>query len=118
MTTTTALAFELPAALEATEPPEARGSARDAVRLMVADAQADHITHAAFTELAEFLTAGDLVVVNVSQTLPAALAATRADGTAVRVHWWSCAPPTAPTRCEATRGRRSRSPDRAPADPS
>lgn len=90
--TTAALAFELPQALEATAPPEARGYARDAVRLMVADAQADHIIHAAFTELPEFLTAGDLVVVNVSQTLPAAVAATRADGSAVRVHFATRAP--------------------------
>ncbi|MGH2892822.1 MAG: S-adenosylmethionine:tRNA ribosyltransferase-isomerase [Solirubrobacteraceae bacterium] len=89
---TTALAFELPQALEATEPPEARGTARDAVRLMVTDAREGHITHAAFTELPEFLDAGDLVVVNVSQTLPAAVAATRADGTAVRVHFATRAP--------------------------
>jgi S-adenosylmethionine:tRNA ribosyltransferase-isomerase len=90
--TTTALAFDLPQALEATAPPEARGRTRDAVRLMVADARADHITHAAFTELPEFLAAGDLVVVNVSQTLPAAVAARRADGTAVRVHFATRAP--------------------------
>jgi S-adenosylmethionine:tRNA ribosyltransferase-isomerase len=90
--TSTALAFELPHALEATAPPEARGSARDAVRLMVADARAEHITHAAFNELPEFLAAGDLVVVNVSQTLPAAVAATRADGTPVRVHFATRAP--------------------------
>jgi S-adenosylmethionine:tRNA ribosyltransferase-isomerase len=89
---TTALAFELPHALEATEPPEARGSARDAVRLMVAEAREDHITHAAFTELPEFLAAGDLVVVNVSQTLPAAVAATRSDATPVRVHFATRAP--------------------------
>jgi S-adenosylmethionine:tRNA ribosyltransferase-isomerase len=88
----TALAFELPQALEATAPPEARGGARDAVRLMVADARGDHINHAAFTELPEFLAAGDLVVINVSQTLPAAVAATRADGAAVRVHFATRAP--------------------------
>ncbi|HEX3979200.1 MAG TPA: S-adenosylmethionine:tRNA ribosyltransferase-isomerase [Solirubrobacteraceae bacterium] len=90
--TTAALAFELPDALEATEPPEARGSARDTVRLMVADAAEDHITHAAFPELPEFLHAGDLVVVNLSQTLPAAVAAVRADGSAVRVHFATRAP--------------------------
>jgi S-adenosylmethionine:tRNA ribosyltransferase-isomerase len=89
---TAALAFELPHALEATGPPEARGTARDAVRLMVAEAREDHITHAAFTELPEFLAAGDLVVVNVSQTLPSAVAATRADGTPVRVHFATRAP--------------------------
>jgi S-adenosylmethionine:tRNA ribosyltransferase-isomerase len=89
---TAALAFELPHALEATEPPEARGMARDAVRLMVADVQNEHITHATFGELPEFLAAGDLVVLNVSATLPAAVAATRADGTAVRVHFATRAP--------------------------
>ena len=89
---TAALAFQLPRALEATEPPEARGSARDGVRLMVADATNDHITHAAFTELPEFVAPGDLVVVNVSQTLPAAVAATRADGSTVRVHFSTRAP--------------------------
>ena len=61
--TTPALAFELPHSLEATEPPEARGAERDAVRLMVAQAATDRITHAAFSELSEFLSAGDLVVV-------------------------------------------------------
>jgi S-adenosylmethionine:tRNA ribosyltransferase-isomerase len=87
-----ALAFELPHSLEATEPPEARGADRDMVRLMVADAGEDQITHAAFTELPEFLAAGDLVVVNVSATLPAAVAATRSDGSAVRVHFATRAP--------------------------
>jgi S-adenosylmethionine:tRNA ribosyltransferase-isomerase len=89
---TAALAFELPHALEATAPPEARGMARDAVRLMVADVRARHITHAAFGELPEFLAAGDLVVLNLSATLPAAVAARRADGSAVRVHFATRAP--------------------------
>ena len=35
------LAFELPPDLEAHEPPEARGLARDSVRLMVADRARD-----------------------------------------------------------------------------
>jgi S-adenosylmethionine:tRNA ribosyltransferase-isomerase len=90
--TATALAFDLPPALEATEPPEARGLARDAVRLMVAEAREDRIAHAVFAELPEFLARGDLVVVNVSQTLPAAVPATRADGSAVRVHFATRAP--------------------------
>jgi S-adenosylmethionine:tRNA ribosyltransferase-isomerase len=90
--TATALAFELPRALEATEPPEARGARRDSVRLMVTDASQDRITHAVFSELPEFLAAGDLIVLNVSRTLPAAVAATRADGSAVRVHFATRAP--------------------------
>jgi S-adenosylmethionine:tRNA ribosyltransferase-isomerase len=75
-----ALAFELPHRLEAHEPPEARGLARDAVRLMVASNRDRLITHARFRELPAFLAPGDLVVVNTSATLPAALPAERSDG--------------------------------------
>ena len=88
----TALAFELPRAQEATAPPEARGIDRDAVKLMVADAGDGAIFHAAFRELPQLLSPGDLVVVNVSATLAAAVAATRADGSPVRVHFATRAP--------------------------
>jgi len=67
------LAFPLPPALEAHEPPEARGLARDAVRLMVARRGEDHVVHSSFDRLPTFLDPGDLVVVNTSGTLPAAL---------------------------------------------
>ena len=88
----TALAFELPHALEATSPPEARGLARDGVKLMVADASDGAIFHAAFGELPELLAPGDLVVVNVSATLPAAVAGARLDGSPLRVHFATRAP--------------------------
>jgi S-adenosylmethionine:tRNA ribosyltransferase-isomerase len=78
-------AFDLPDERSATEPPEARGLARDGVRLLVATP--DGVTHARFRDLGRFLRAGDLVVVNTSATLPAAVDATRANGTAVVVHW-------------------------------
>jgi S-adenosylmethionine:tRNA ribosyltransferase-isomerase len=71
--------------LEADEPAEARGLARDEVRLMVARAGAP-LEHARFLDLPRFLRAGDLLVVNESATLPAALAATRADGTELTLH--------------------------------
>jgi S-adenosylmethionine:tRNA ribosyltransferase-isomerase len=88
-----ALAFELPQRLEATEPPERRGLARDAVRLLVADASAESLIHARFHELPQLLVPGDLVVVNVSATLPAAVPGRRAgDGGAVRVHFATPAP--------------------------
>ena len=87
-----ALAFELPARLEAREPPEARGLRRDEVRLMVADRPTGAITHSTFAELDRFLQAGDLLVVNVSATLPAALAGRRKDGSAVRIHVATRAP--------------------------
>jgi S-adenosylmethionine:tRNA ribosyltransferase-isomerase len=82
----TALAFELPAGLEATEPPEARGLARDDVRLMVATRSDGGIAHRRVRDLPEVLAPGDLLVVNVSATLPAALAARAADGTPLRLH--------------------------------
>jgi S-adenosylmethionine:tRNA ribosyltransferase-isomerase len=87
-----ALAFSLPAALEAREPPEARGLARDAVRLMVTTVGDGALVHARFRELSRFLDAGDLLVVNNSATLPAAIAARREDGTAARVHFATPAP--------------------------
>jgi S-adenosylmethionine:tRNA ribosyltransferase-isomerase len=95
-----ALAFELPQRLEAHEPPEARGLARDDVRLMVASNRDGRITHAQFKDLPAFLAAGDLVVVNTSATLPAALPAERSDGWKLELrlstpvphrvaeHWW------------------------------
>ncbi|MGA9856860.1 MAG: S-adenosylmethionine:tRNA ribosyltransferase-isomerase [Solirubrobacteraceae bacterium] len=85
-------AFELPHRLEATAPPEASGRSRDAVRLMVADAGTGTVVHAAFGELPQLLAPGDLVVVNVSATLPAAIAAKRSDGSPVRVHVATRAP--------------------------
>jgi S-adenosylmethionine:tRNA ribosyltransferase-isomerase len=73
-----ALQFELPRRLEAHEPPEARGLARDEVRLLVASGHDGRITHARFRDLPAFLAPGDLVVVNTSATLAAALPAERA----------------------------------------
>jgi S-adenosylmethionine:tRNA ribosyltransferase-isomerase len=81
-----ALAFDLPAGLEATEPPEARGLARDEVRLMVARRSDGGIAHRQVRDLPDVLSPGDLLVVNVSATLPAALAARAADGTPLRLH--------------------------------
>ena len=52
-----AVAFTLPAALEAAEPPEARGLERDAVRLMVAGRDAAP-RHARFRDLPAHLRRG------------------------------------------------------------
>ena len=73
-----ALAFELPTRLEATEPPEQRGLRRDGVRLMVADRQGSPLLNARFYELPQLLHLNDLLVVNVSATLPASVAGRRA----------------------------------------
>jgi S-adenosylmethionine:tRNA ribosyltransferase-isomerase len=72
--------FELPPALEAAEPPEARGLKRDEVRLLVSRRRDDTICHTRFRALPQLLEAGDLLVINTSATLNAALPATRADG--------------------------------------
>jgi S-adenosylmethionine:tRNA ribosyltransferase-isomerase len=75
------LEFEVPPALEAGEPPEARGLARDEVRLMVSHLSDDRILHARFRDLVEFVAPGDVLVINTSGTLSAALDALRAAGT-------------------------------------
>jgi S-adenosylmethionine:tRNA ribosyltransferase-isomerase len=67
-----ALGFELGEANIAHEPPEARGLRRDEVRLLVSVGD-DAPVHAGFRDLPSFLGEGDLLVVNTSATVPAAL---------------------------------------------
>jgi S-adenosylmethionine:tRNA ribosyltransferase-isomerase len=78
--------FELPPELEAGEPPEARGLARDQVRLMVSRLRDDRLVHTRFDHLPDQLEAGDLLVINTSGTLNAALMAQRQDGTPLELH--------------------------------
>jgi S-adenosylmethionine:tRNA ribosyltransferase-isomerase len=87
-----ALAFELPTRLEANEPPEARGLARDAVRLMVARRSDGSLTHARFHDLPSFLAPGDVVVINTSATMPASLRARRAGGASFELRLSTPAP--------------------------
>ena len=77
----TQVAFNLPERLEAHATPEERGLARDDVRMLVARGSDGRLTHSRARDLPDFLRAGDLVVINTSATLPAALPARRADGT-------------------------------------
>jgi S-adenosylmethionine:tRNA ribosyltransferase-isomerase len=81
-----ALDFELPPELEAHEPPEARGLARDEVRLMVSYRATDRVAHTRFREIPRYLGPGDVLVINTSGTLNAALDATRPDGTRLELH--------------------------------
>jgi S-adenosylmethionine:tRNA ribosyltransferase-isomerase len=78
--------FELPAELEAHEPPEARGARRDAVRLLVSNLETDTIEHARFADLPRWLSPGDLLVVNTSATVNAALDATTDAGDRFELH--------------------------------
>lgn len=79
------LAFDLPDELVAHEPPEARGLSRDGVRLLVSRISDDVLEHARFRQLPDYLERGDLLVVNASATINAALPA-RHRGEAVLLH--------------------------------
>ena len=87
-----ALAFELPQDLEAQEPAEARGLGRDDVRLLVTDRARQAVVHARFGDLPQVLTPGDLLVLNTSATLAAALPVTRQDGTELELRLSTPAP--------------------------
>jgi S-adenosylmethionine:tRNA ribosyltransferase-isomerase len=66
------LRFTLDADREAHQPPEASGRRRDEVRLLVSHGRATPI-HTTFTSLPDYLQPGDLVVVNTSATVSAAV---------------------------------------------
>ena len=82
------LDFALPAELEAHDPPEARGVARDGVRLLVSRRATEEVSHRAFRDLPGLLLPGDLVVVNDTGTLPAQVRA----GRGLAVHFSTALP--------------------------
>jgi S-adenosylmethionine:tRNA-ribosyltransferase-isomerase (queuine synthetase) len=71
------LDFTLPTELEAHDPPEARGLARDGVRMLVSRRSTGQVGHHAFRDLPGLLLPGDLLVVNDTGTLPAQVRAGR-----------------------------------------
>ncbi len=92
ITTADKLSFTLPPRLQAHQPPESTGTTRDDVRLMVSRTAAAEISHHAFGQLPELLLPGDLIVVNNSATLPAAVLLTARDGPAGSVHFSTAMP--------------------------
>ncbi len=80
MTAGAALRFERPSGLDATRPPEQRGTRRDGVRLLLSTPRGHR--HHTFRELPSLLEPGDLLVVNDSATLAASLPARRAEAPA------------------------------------
>jgi S-adenosylmethionine:tRNA ribosyltransferase-isomerase len=76
--------FERRPGSDAVEPPEAHGIARDGVKLMVATP--GRITHGRFADLGAHLEPGDLLIVNNSATLPAAVDGIRG-ATPIAVHF-------------------------------
>ena len=85
--------FSLPGELEAHDPPEARGLARDGVRMLVSRRSSGEIGHHGFRDLPGLLLAGDLLVVNTTATLPAQVRA-----------WPTGWPCTSPARAPTARG--------------
>lgn len=84
--------FTVPAALEASSPPEESGKRRDQVRLMVGARSTGQIVDDLFALLPRHLQAGDVLVINTSRTLPAAVPGRTADGQEVVVHFSSPTP--------------------------
>jgi S-adenosylmethionine:tRNA ribosyltransferase-isomerase len=80
------LAFDLPPALEAHEPPEARRLSRDGVRMLVAHKDNGALEHTRFRDLPDFLEPGDLVVVNTSGVVAAELDALTPLGERIVIH--------------------------------
>lgn len=87
--TTGVLDFETPHHPTGGTPPERRGIERDQVRLMTADASTGHIGELRFFQIEQKLHPGDLLVVNISATVPSSIPANAGDGEAIRVHFSS-----------------------------
>jgi S-adenosylmethionine:tRNA ribosyltransferase-isomerase len=83
--TATLADFVLPDELEATQPPELTLGRRDAVRMLVSIGETEP-RHTTARDLATWLRPGDVVVVNTSATMPAAVDATTPDGRSVVLH--------------------------------
>lgn len=81
------LDFHLPDELQCGVPTEERGIDRDDVRLMISNKRTDRIAHTHFHQLDQYLKAGDVLVINTSGTLKAALEAVMPNGNRVRVHF-------------------------------
>jgi S-adenosylmethionine:tRNA ribosyltransferase-isomerase len=74
-----------PRELRASLPAELRGLRRDGARLCVVERASGRITHTVVARMGEHLVPGDLLVVNSSRTLPAALRVHRASGQPVQL---------------------------------
>lgn len=78
--------FSLPQLLECAQPTEVRGIPRDAVRLMISRRSDDQIRHTQFSEIGQFLRAGDVLIINTSGTMNAAIPIRLPNRQAGRIH--------------------------------
>lgn len=84
--------FSVPDELSAHAPAEARGLRREDVRMLVGNRTGMTTGNRLVADLPDVLRPGDLLVVNNSTTLPAALTGILPDGTPVAVHVSAAAP--------------------------
>lgn len=80
------LDFVLPKILECAVPTEERGIRRDEVRLMVSDKITDKVSHDVFKNITTFLQEGDVLIINTSGTMNAAIPITLPNGKDGRIH--------------------------------
>jgi S-adenosylmethionine:tRNA ribosyltransferase-isomerase len=80
-----------PEGLSARVPAEERGGSRDAVRLLVGRRGSGGVSHHPFAALPGLLEPGDVLVVNTSRTLPAAVGGVTAEGEPVVAHFSTAA---------------------------
>jgi S-adenosylmethionine:tRNA ribosyltransferase-isomerase len=92
----------LPEGAVAASPPEARGLPRDGVRMLVASGS-EGLAHRRAYHLPAVLRPGDLLVINTSDTLPAALRGVTGAGERVEVHLSTVDPATGPAPARALR---------------
>jgi S-adenosylmethionine:tRNA ribosyltransferase-isomerase len=78
--------FSLPKLLECAQPTELRGIPRDGVQLMVSSRSDDQIRHAQFSEISQFLKEGDVLIINTSGTMNAAIPTRLPNGQPGRIH--------------------------------
>lgn len=77
--------FTVPKELEAPAPPETRGQQRDQVRLLVIHRQSGLVEHRRFYNIIDYLRPGDVVVLNISRTVPAAFPGVTDDGQTIEM---------------------------------
>ena len=81
------LDFSLPKILECSKPTEIRGIQRDEVRLMISNKESNQFHHTVFKNITRYLQKGDLLIINTSGTLKAALPITLPNGKIGRIHF-------------------------------
>lgn len=78
----------VPPRQRAAVPAELSGLRRDGVHLCVVDRGAETVTHTTVAKLGDHLRRGDVLGVNSSRTIPAALDAVRAGGETLEIRPW------------------------------